>query len=261
MIDGFSGEVETVRDCIGADTRQSRTAADLRVVRGGSWINNDSANLLSSYRNNDHPTNRNDNNGFRVVVVGRSGGKATALKNRPDPGWLQWLPGQRQEVSLTRRSAPRRKQVRTEVAAVPCRGKDAEPCHGPTPPLWVGSWQILFGAAQPCACHAAHFVHPGRGMQQLTLADPASPGRVPPQDPQFFEDEVESLQRRGSFQGNSIAGFHHSFQQVQGQPIHALAERESLVLRKIRCPLQGPAQPRINQSVKQRGRRLHFRHG
>ncbi len=47
--------------------RRRRTA---RVLRGGSWNNNDPRNLLSSYRNNDHPENRNDNNGFRVVLGG-----------------------------------------------------------------------------------------------------------------------------------------------------------------------------------------------
>lgn len=37
-----------------------------RVLRGGSW-NNDANNLAASYRNNNAPTNRNNNNGFRVV--------------------------------------------------------------------------------------------------------------------------------------------------------------------------------------------------
>ena len=46
-----------------------------RVVRGGSWNNNERVNLRSANRNNDDPRNRNDNNGFRVVLVG-GGGKA-----------------------------------------------------------------------------------------------------------------------------------------------------------------------------------------
>ncbi len=59
-----------------ADTRErSRPARRYRVLRGGSWNNNTEINLRSSYRNNDHPTNRNDNNGFRCVLV-VSGGKA-----------------------------------------------------------------------------------------------------------------------------------------------------------------------------------------
>ena len=41
---------------------------DARVLRGGSWNNNEPANLLSSYRNNNTPDNRNNNNGFRVVL-------------------------------------------------------------------------------------------------------------------------------------------------------------------------------------------------
>lgn len=39
-----------------------------RVLRGASWNNNESRNLLSSNRNNNHPDNRNDNIGFRVVL-------------------------------------------------------------------------------------------------------------------------------------------------------------------------------------------------
>jgi formylglycine-generating enzyme required for sulfatase activity len=37
-----------------------------RVNRGGSWIN-DARNCRSAYRDNDHPGNRNDNLGFRLV--------------------------------------------------------------------------------------------------------------------------------------------------------------------------------------------------
>jgi len=36
------------------------------VVRGGSW-NNNPDNARSSARNNNHPNNRNDNIGFRVL--------------------------------------------------------------------------------------------------------------------------------------------------------------------------------------------------
>jgi hypothetical protein len=36
-----------------------------RVVRGGSWINNQD-NARASYRNNNSPDNRNNNIGFRV---------------------------------------------------------------------------------------------------------------------------------------------------------------------------------------------------
>jgi hypothetical protein len=36
------------------------------VVRGGSW-NNDHVNARASYRNHNHPDNRNNNLGLRVV--------------------------------------------------------------------------------------------------------------------------------------------------------------------------------------------------
>lgn len=37
-----------------------------RVIRGGSW-NNDARNLRSANRNNDEPSNRNNDLGFRLV--------------------------------------------------------------------------------------------------------------------------------------------------------------------------------------------------
>jgi formylglycine-generating enzyme required for sulfatase activity len=50
------------------------------VVRGGSF-NNDARNLRGAYRNNDHPENRNDNIGFRVVWS-----RSAALEKRaPSP--------------------------------------------------------------------------------------------------------------------------------------------------------------------------------
>ena len=39
-----------------------------RALRGGSW-NNNSENASAAYRNRNHPDNRNNNNGFRVVCV------------------------------------------------------------------------------------------------------------------------------------------------------------------------------------------------
>jgi hypothetical protein len=39
-----------------------------RVLRGGSWINNND-NARASYRNNNAPDNRNNNIGFRVCCV------------------------------------------------------------------------------------------------------------------------------------------------------------------------------------------------
>ncbi len=39
-----------------------------RVNRNGSW-NNDAGNCRSAFQNNNDPSNRNDNNGFRVVLA------------------------------------------------------------------------------------------------------------------------------------------------------------------------------------------------
>jgi formylglycine-generating enzyme required for sulfatase activity len=43
-----------------------------RVLRGGSWNNDDPRNLSPSNRNNNHPDNRDNNVGFRVVWLGVS---------------------------------------------------------------------------------------------------------------------------------------------------------------------------------------------
>ena len=43
-----------------------------RVLRGASWNNNNRDNLRVENRNTNDPSNRNNNNGFRVLLV--SGG-------------------------------------------------------------------------------------------------------------------------------------------------------------------------------------------
>jgi formylglycine-generating enzyme required for sulfatase activity len=53
---------------------KDRSRTEPRAVRGGSWTSYDSAALLSSYRYGGLPARRRDFIGFRVVVVGRSGG-------------------------------------------------------------------------------------------------------------------------------------------------------------------------------------------
>jgi hypothetical protein len=73
--------------------RQRKTA---RVLRGASWNNDNPDNLLSSYRNNNTPDNRNDNVGFRVVLAGGVSVKAERL-GVTHGGDL--LPGQSQDVS------------------------------------------------------------------------------------------------------------------------------------------------------------------
>ncbi|MBI5304351.1 MAG: SUMF1/EgtB/PvdO family nonheme iron enzyme [Chloroflexi bacterium] len=47
------------------------TGNETRVLRGGSWNNNQN-NVRAACRNRNHPNNRNDNIGFRVVA-GRHG--------------------------------------------------------------------------------------------------------------------------------------------------------------------------------------------
>ena len=42
-----------------------------RVIRGGSWNNNDAANLRAASRNNNTPANRNNNLGFRCARCAR----------------------------------------------------------------------------------------------------------------------------------------------------------------------------------------------
>jgi len=60
----------------GQHLQEESIGKDNRVLRGGSWNNNTEINLRSSYRNNNTPRNRNDNNGFRCVL---SVGKALFL--------------------------------------------------------------------------------------------------------------------------------------------------------------------------------------
>ena len=42
-------------------------AGSFRVIRGGSFNNDDARNLRADNRNNNDPGNRNDNLGFRLV--------------------------------------------------------------------------------------------------------------------------------------------------------------------------------------------------
>jgi hypothetical protein len=91
--------------------RRQRKSA--RVVRGGSWNNDNPDNFLGSNRNNNDPDNRNDNNGFRCagdVGVGFSP-KAGTMGVMPGGNPL---PGRSQEASLN--------AVPTPVGAT---GKDA----------------------------------------------------------------------------------------------------------------------------------------
>ncbi len=86
--------------------RQRRRCGEAdRVLRGGSWNNNDRDNLASSNRNNNTPDNRNNNNGFRCVVV--VGGASPKSETKTGPvGGGNFLPPQCQEVRLTHTPGP-----------------------------------------------------------------------------------------------------------------------------------------------------------
>jgi len=124
---------------------------EYRVLRGGSWSSLSETYLRSSYRNNDHPTNRNDNNGFRVVV--EVGGKATpslfrrkSPMDRPDPGWApRPVPAEPQKKMPNPPSRPPERNGRgggqcppatgdkTRRAGWPCR--ECTHCPKVTPPF------------------------------------------------------------------------------------------------------------------------------
>jgi hypothetical protein len=125
------------------------------VLRGGCWNNNDRANLLSSNRNYNQPGNRNNNNGFRCVLV-VSGGKALEpavrrVRSRKQSSWIHlgrklWvnsakkappcrdsgnlqckaiLRSLRNEGNLTRTASAWRKHSPLEDNASGCQGQDA----------------------------------------------------------------------------------------------------------------------------------------
>lgn len=54
-----------------------------RVLRGGSWNNNNDRNLRSSNRNNNNPDNTNNNNGFRCS---RDGEPCNDPSGKPESG-------------------------------------------------------------------------------------------------------------------------------------------------------------------------------
>ncbi len=55
-----------------------------RVNRGGSWRNDDASNFRGANRNRNDPSNRNDNQGFRLASTVATG-KNTLLSNPSIP--------------------------------------------------------------------------------------------------------------------------------------------------------------------------------
>jgi hypothetical protein len=71
-----------------------------RVIRGGSWIN-DASNCRVANRNNNTPTNTNNNLGFRVVLAAPAQG--SGRRSFIEPGGIQLL-----AHAGTKRVSPRR---------------------------------------------------------------------------------------------------------------------------------------------------------
>ena len=61
------------------------------VLRGGSWNNNE-RNARCAYRNRNNPNNRNNNVGFRVVVLTFFPSIRGCRKCSPDRFAWSWLP-------------------------------------------------------------------------------------------------------------------------------------------------------------------------
>lgn len=100
-----------------------------RVVRGGSWNNDNPDNFRAANRNNNHPDNRNDNNGFRCVGVGEA--SLRALDRGPMPGGTP-LPGLCQEdTSPTAVPAPVSSTGKDAARAVGGKPVMRDESHGP----------------------------------------------------------------------------------------------------------------------------------
>jgi hypothetical protein len=110
--------------------RRRRTA---RVVRGGSWNNDNPDNFRAANRNNNHPDNRNDNQGFRCAGGGVGGVALKAGTHGVMRGGAR-LPGQGQaDTSLTAVPAPAEpagKDAARAVAGNPAKaGRTSRPAN------------------------------------------------------------------------------------------------------------------------------------
>lgn len=68
-----------------------------RVLRGGSWNNDNPENFRGSYRNHNHPDNRNHNNGFRVSRTFPLAGVLSFMEVRSAQGESRPVPGRKAE--------------------------------------------------------------------------------------------------------------------------------------------------------------------
>jgi hypothetical protein len=108
--------------------RRRKTA---RVLRGGSWNNDNPENFRAANRNNNHPDNRNDNNGFRCAGVG-VGGFSPKAGNIGEMHGGAPLPCQSQaDTSLTAIPAPVGQTGKDAARAVAGNLPPAGERHGP----------------------------------------------------------------------------------------------------------------------------------
>jgi ribosomal protein L34 len=193
-----------------------------RVLRGGSWNNNDRDNLLSSYRNNNDPDNRNNNNGFRVVVAVGSGRKViNNLKNRRD---LRRLFAFATEPIgyLTHRPSPRKK---SRIAGTGEKTRKAGCCGTPAAP---GLAPVE--AFKPTAHHPARLIKLADYVDELLARDPATLMCQPPKDAKFFQHKIKPDEGAVLLRPWRVGRFNAKLKGVERKPIKALAESESLRL-------------------------------
>jgi hypothetical protein len=164
-----------------------RQESAFRVLRGGSWNNNNRDNLLSSNRNNNDPDNRNENIGFRVVVEAGSGRKViSAPKDRRD---LARLDGSASGAKkhLIRWASPWTKSRKSAT-----RGKTRRAG-------WPGCARLsrlfLLEAFEPATCHPSGFVDPADHVEELVPADPTSLVNKPPENSQFFIAKIQACEQ------------------------------------------------------------------
>ena len=121
-----------------------RPETESRVLRGGSW-NNNQDNARADYRNNNHPNNRNDNNGFRVVCGSHihrllsgcrqvSPTKVCGMRRRAD-GWRGHVPSARRLRHRAHTQARRRPGREPRGASPPLPGGLADPAAEKPPNL------------------------------------------------------------------------------------------------------------------------------
>ena len=204
----------------------------LRVLRGGSWGNDDSDNLMSSNRNNNDPDNRNNNIGFRVVRVLRSALKAA--KYRPARMAGEIARGLFAFVFSAKKPpnhlihAPFGENTRRPPWPVDCLSRKSRR-------------SFLFGEVlQPPTGHSSRFVNPADDMDQLLGTDPTPLMGQAPEDPEALQSQVEFHQQVGFLIAGGEDGSVRQQQRIDGEIVDPLSKSESMALRNGGCSVQDP---------------------